>query len=99
MELDLKLNLFHSTAEIRKKTGKKYLRPIHFTIIFHNLRNFRLPVAWTSALGAYEVKKAALSVFFMEIVKAFFKEARLQSGNLDLAGVTTIVLLLCTEEE
>lgn len=77
MERDLKLNLFHSTAEIRKKTGKKYLWPIHFTIIFHNLRNFRLPVAWTSALGAYEVKKAALSVFFMEIVKAFFKEAKL----------------------
>lgn len=77
MELDLKLNLFHSTAEIGKKTGKKYLWPIHFssfTIIFHNLRNFRLPVGWTSALGAYEVKKAALSAFFMEIVKVFFKE-------------------------
>lgn len=78
MELDLKLNLFHSTAVIRKKTGKKYLWPINFssfTIIFHNLRNFRLPVGWTFALGVYEVKKAALSAFFMEIVKAFFKEA------------------------
>lgn len=56
-------------------------------------------MGWTFALGAYEVKQAALSAFFMEIVKAFFKEARLPARNLDLAGVTTTVLLLCTENE